>query len=245
MKQMREYDTNISDIIATYNNIVRVIDNEAHQQADDEERAYGGVLRSVKGKLQEYITHSLVKVAWLELGGDERRIEINSNKFKIPLNQNGGYLEKLNPKIKEYILSDIQSYYYGLSVDKQIFIDDKFVMGIECKAYTENAMIKRILVDFHLLNYMQRNKHLPIISCYLLQLESQLGGDYSYLNDIVYGSCSTHTIMSYFNVDINIITLLEGERQIDNPIHKSFKELTFDSLEKAKNILKQDLKQYL
>ncbi len=101
MKQMREYDTNISDIIATYNNIVRVIDNEAHQQADDEERAYGGVIRSVKGKLQEYITHSLVKVAWLELGGDERRLEINSTKFKMPLNQNEGYLEKLNPQIKQ------------------------------------------------------------------------------------------------------------------------------------------------
>lgn len=71
-------------------------------------------------------------------------------------------------------------------------------------------MIKRILIDFHLLKTIFTN-----ISCYLFQLESQLGGYYSELPETIYGSKSTHSIMSYFeDVDLNIITLLKGERNI-------------------------------
>lgn len=239
MKTHKEYDLNISDIIATYNNILRVVDNEAHRQDDNEERAYGGVLRSVKGKLQEYIIHSLIKMAWKELDGDEHRMDINSRKIKIPLKKE--YLSKIeNKAVKKYIEDNAENYYYGLSVDKQIFIDDTFIIGIECKAYTENAMLKRIMVDFNLLSSVHAN-----ISCYLLQLESQLGGDYSQLNDIDYGSRPTHTIMSYFDIKLHIITLLEGERKIDHPIHKEFKELSEHRLTIAKDILKKDLSQYI
>ena len=193
-----QYDTNISDIIATYENILRVVDNEAHQQDDNEERAYGGIIRAVKGKLQEYITHSLITIAWSELGGDIHRLDINSKKIKIPIKKE--YIDKIeNKEIKQYIKDTINNYFYNLSVDKHVFIDNKFVMGIECKAYTENAMLKRIMVDFNLLHSIH-----PTISCYLLQLESQLGGDYSQLNNIDYGSYSTHTIMSYFDITLNI-----------------------------------------
>jgi len=56
------------------------------------------------------------------------------------------------------------------------------IMGIECKAYTENAMLKRILVDFTLLKSI-----VPKANCVLLQLESQLTGDYSKpMNKIIY-----------------------------------------------------------
>ena len=101
-------------------------------------------------------------------------------------------------------------------------------------------MIKRILVDFHLLKTI-----LPKITCYLFQLESQLGGDYSKLNKITYGSFSTHTLMSYFqNVELNIFTFLEGERKIDSPIHKQeyFKPLKKDKIKEAIILLSNDLK---
>ncbi len=101
-------------------------------------------------------------------------------------------------------------------------------MGIECKTYTENAMLKRIMVDFTLLKNV-----LPNLKCVLLQLESQLAGDYSQVNKkIIYGSHSTHTIMSYFDVDLYILTLLEGERKVDEPIHQHtyYKELKKDSI---------------
>ena len=42
----------IKELIATYNSIVKVVDKKANE---DEGRAYGGVVRSVKGKLQEHI----------------------------------------------------------------------------------------------------------------------------------------------------------------------------------------------
>ncbi len=72
----------------------------------------------------------------------------------------------------------------------------------------------------------------------LLQLESQLTGDYSQRSKkITYGSTSTHTLLSYFNR--NIITLFEGERKSDEPIHKPgfYKELKKENLVRAVELL--------
>ncbi|MDR1087314.1 MAG: hypothetical protein LBL16_03655 [Endomicrobium sp.] len=236
---MKPYKTapSISEIIKMYNAIVRVVDDKAKEQTD---RAYGGVVRMVKGKLQEAITEDIIKLAWANLKGKKERFEINSKKIKIPIQKT--YVENLkDEKVKKYIKEHIEDYSYGLIVDKHIFIDDKFVMGIECKAYTENAMIKRILVDFHLLKTLY-----PNISCYLFQLESQLGGDYSDLPETAYGAQSTHSIMSYFeDVNLNIFTFLKGERNIDFPIHKHFKPLEKHIVKNAVALVQKDLKMYL
>jgi len=42
----------INDIIQAYDNVVKVMDNNASGQTD---RAYGGLLRATKGRLQEHI----------------------------------------------------------------------------------------------------------------------------------------------------------------------------------------------
>lgn len=93
-------------------------------------------------------------------------------------------------------------------------------------------MIKRILTDYTLL----KGAH-PDLVCTLLQLESQLGGDYSSLSDKeTMGSCSTHTLMSFFpKVDLHVVTLLEGERNIQKPVHKPehFKKLKRKNLDRA------------
>lgn len=229
----------IKEIIKEYNTVIKVMDTDASN--NNEGRAYGGVVRSAKGKLQEYITEELIKIAWESIGGETDRLEINSNKIKVPININ--YVKKSisNNKVKEYILENIDNYYYGLRIDKHIFIDNKFVAGIECKSYTENAMLKRILVDFYLLK-----EQYPDLSCYLFQLESMLGGDYSEINKIEYGSHSTHTLLSYFdNVDLNIITFIKGERDIDSPLHKYFKPLESKQLVYAVNLLAKDLEKYV
>ena len=191
--------------------------------------------------MQEYITHSLVRIAWREIGGNDDDIEINSKKIKIPINQNS--LKRIeDDKVKKHIQNNIKDYYYGLSVDKHVFVKGEFVMAIECKAYTENAMLKRILVDFDFLKSIKKD-----LRCFLFQLESQLGGDYSNpQNGIVLGSPSTHTIMSYFGCKLNIITLLEGERRVDKPIHKKqfYKRLHKSKLNEAKEILKDSLKDF-
>jgi hypothetical protein len=68
-------------------------------------------------------------------------------------------------------------------------------------------------------------------------MESQLGGSFSNpLADPQIGSPSSHTLMSYFpDVTLNIVTLLEGERKIDRPIHQAehFKELDPRTLDYA------------
>ena len=174
------------------------------------------------------------------MGGKSSHLLIDKKKVRIPIQET--YVNHLsNKEVREYISKNIKDYFYGLSVDKHIFIDGKFVMGIECKAYTENAMIKRILIDFHLLKTLY-----PNISCFLFQLESQLGGDYSDLPETVFGSTSTHSIMSYFeDVDLNICTFLKGERNIENPIHKNFKPLEYNIVEKAVKLIENHLKEFI
>ncbi|MDR2168928.1 MAG: hypothetical protein LBP59_02180 [Planctomycetaceae bacterium] len=228
--------TSIKDIINLYDSVIRVADSNASKS----KRAYGGYLRAVKGNLQECITEDIIQIAWNNLKGKKERIDINSQKIPIPIKPT--YIDNItDKKVREYIQNNIKDYVYKLSVDKQVFIDGRFVMGIECKAYAENAMLKRILTDFHLLKTVH-----PNISCFLFQLESQLGGDYSKLPKTVYGSFSTHSIMSYFeDVDLHILTLLEGERDINKPIHKNFKPLKKNNIENAVKLLESYLKNYL
>lgn len=229
-------DRKINSLIKEYNTVVKVMDSNAKKQT---ERSFGGLIRATKGKLQEHITEELIRISWDELGGDKKKLKINSSKVKIPIKNK--YVDNLKDNVvKKYLKENITSYFFNASVDKQIFINKKFVVGIECKAYTENAMIKRILVDFTLLK-----TKFPKLKCFLFQLESQLGGDYSELKEITYGSKSAHTLMSYFeNVDLQILTFLKGERKIDKPIHKNFKPLPKKSLIKAVEILKKSLKEF-
>ncbi len=56
----------IKDIIQVYNSVVKGIDKDAHGQ---DSRAYGGVIRSAKGKLLEDISEEIVKIAWQNIGG--------------------------------------------------------------------------------------------------------------------------------------------------------------------------------
>ncbi len=229
----------IKQLINDYNTVIKVMDRDA--KGDTSERAYGGIIRATKGKLQEHIAEEIIKIAWEDLGGDKDRLKIDSKKHKIPINI--GYVKNKikDNEVQKYILDNIDDYYYSLSVDKQVYIDNKFALGIECKAYTENAMLKRILVDFYLLK-----TKFPNISSYLFQLESQLGGDYSELKDKTFGSHSTHTLLSYFeNVELKIITFIKGERKVDKPIHKYFKPIEEKQLFFAVNLIKEDLENYL
>lgn len=235
---MSTKESGIDKIIQDYNTVIKVVDSDARN--DDSDRAYGGIVRSVKGKLQEHIAEGLINIAWSEVGGSVQRLKIDSKKHKIRIKQN--YIENIEDNaIKDYILKNIDNYTYGISVDKQIYIDEKFIAGIECKAYTENAMIKRILVDFSFLKTKFKN-----ISCYLFQLESQMGGDYSEINSKSFGSESSHTIMSYFDeINLIIVTLLKGERKVNLPIHKYFKPLQREPLLTAVSLLTKDFNKYV
>lgn len=232
----------IAEIQEAYNILVGGIDEKAHVDDEEGNRAYGGVVRSAKGIIVESIAKKLVEIAWHELGGNPNRLSFAKEIIKIPLRPD--YLKRVHPQeVAEYIRAHIEHYFYGYKTDVHVNIDDQLVIGIECKAYTENAMLKRILVDFTLLKQVA-----PRVKCVLLQLESQLAGDYSKpLQSVIYGSPSTHTLLSYFDVDLIIITLLEGERKVDKPIHKRehLKEMTEPALSKAVETLKELLQEFV
>lgn len=229
---------NIDAIIDYYNAIISTVDKTAHNNS---ERAYGGFIRATKGQMLENIAEALVKIGWKELEAKEARLQINKTKIKIPIQKE--YVFNIKDKeIKKYIQDNIQDYYFNCSVDKHIYIDKHFVLGIECKAYTENAMLKRILLDFNLLRTVKPNLH-----CILFQLESQLTGDYSKLKNKTFGSTSTHTLMSYFDCHLKIITFLKGERKVNTPIHKKeyYKPLLKERLLQIKEQTKTILKTYV
>jgi len=237
-EKTQKIEKTIQDVIKSYTNVIRNIDEEAKNTTTG--RAYGGIVRMSKGKLVEHIAPVIVKLAWHSLDASAQRLSFNHTSYEIPIKKE--YVDNLeNVAIKTYMLDNIKSYYYRFLPDVQVYIDGKFVMAIECKTYTENAMLKRILVDFSLLK-----KIYPDLNCILIQLESQLGGDYSKLNEPIYGSASTHTLFSYFSVNLAIITLLQGERRIDKAIHKHehFKPLTHGTLYKAVDTIKEILKKY-
>lgn len=222
-------------LIDDYDSVIRGIEEKARKSSG---RAYGGIIRAEKGKLVERIGKKLVEIAWESLGMDKERLNFHQKVINIPIKEE--YLERVNnPEVKEYIKQHIRSFRYPLKPDIQVYIDEKFALVMECKAYTENAMLKRILVDFTLLKHLY-----PNLSFILLQLESQLGGDYSAPGVIKYGSPSTHTLLSYFDVDLNIITLLRGERRVDQPIHKAqyYKPLERESLLEALRVMEDILR---
>lgn len=231
----------IEEIQSAYNLLVAGIDDSAHEDDDQGNRAYGGAVRAAKGLLVEGLAQKLVMIAWHELGGDPERLTFVKKAVRIPLR--GGYLGRVRPaQVADYIRAHLPRYFYDIKTDVHVSIDQRLVLGIECKAYAENAMMKRILVDFTLLRQAA-----PGLKCALVQLESQLTGDYCQpLNPVVYGSPSTHTLLSYFDVDLHIVTLLEGERRIDRPIHKHgfFKPLKAEALRRAVEALKLLLAEY-
>ena len=202
----------ISESIELYEQVVRGVDHDAVIQ---EGRAYGGVVRANKGKMVETITKNLIRAAWLASGEDELRLEFKPKKHDIPINLE--YVNEITDEnIRKQILADIKKYKIAHGTDIHVYIDGKFKLSVECKAYTENAMLKRILFDAYLLQ-----TKFPELKFLLVQLESMLGGDYADLPQQAIGSKSSRTLMSYMkSVNLEIITLLPGERQVEKPIHR-------------------------
>lgn len=231
----------LTNLVEKYETVIGVMESDASSSADSGERAYGGFVRQAKGKLQEFITTRLIEIAWYdELEQPLDRLDINSSKIPIPLKPE--YLIRIPSYVRRHIENHLTDYYYKLSVDKHVFIDGQFILGIECKAYTENAMLKRIMVDFMLL----KTKY-PNLKCFLFQLESMLGGDYSLASSNPLGGTATHSIMSYFDtVELTILTLIKGERDVDRPINKPefFKPLEMDALVHGIDLLTEVLGQY-
>ena len=187
----------------------------------------GGQIRSAKGKLVANLLDAIVQQAWHEIGALDR-LEIRTQRVEIPIHAD--YVRTLMPQAtKAHVEENLEGYIYRVELDRAVLIDERLVLGIECKSYTENAMLKRVLKDFELT--LQR--HPEMLFC-VFQLENALGGDYGEPCKMDYlGSESTHTLLSHSPVRLEIITLLNGNRTTQREIHSPahFKALPLENVE--------------
>lgn len=123
-QQKTEIRDKIKDIISDYTNLVKGIDNEAHH---NEDRAYGGIIRAKKGKLVEEMTARMVQIAWIDvLKQDKNRLQIN--KRKVPINITDRYINRQEPRIRNYLSANKATHRYMFGTDVQVFIDEKLVL---------------------------------------------------------------------------------------------------------------------
>ena len=176
-----------------------------------------GEIRGLKGSLVENIIDAITLLAWEEIGGDLNRFNVKKQSERIFINEE--YVRNLPEEyVRLHIEKNKGKYVYKVELDRAIEIDGILVIGIECKSYIENAMLKRTLKDFELI---EKLLYPQLIFC-VFQLENSLGGDYGEVSkQKQLGSPSTHTLLSYTpTVKLEIITLLDGDRNSKREIHK-------------------------
>lgn len=203
----------------------------------------GGQIRAAKGKLVVNLLDAIVHLAWCEMSGEVNRLEVITRRVKIPIDAD--YVKNLTPKsTQNYIEQNREGYIYPIELDRAVMIDEQLVLGIECKSYAENAMLKRALKDFEL-----ALKLYPKLLFCLFQLENALGGDYGEPCKMDYlGSKSTYTLMSHSpKVSLEIITLLSGNRTTKKEIHQPehFKEFPVKNVEFCVRKFQRLLKPFL
>ena len=72
----------VDEIVKAYEILVKGIEDEAN---DNDERAYGGVIRAGKGKLVESIAKHMVEIAWQRINGNPERLSSEKQTYKLPL----------------------------------------------------------------------------------------------------------------------------------------------------------------
>jgi len=181
----------IKDIQSEYK---RAILESQKLYADRRDKDTAGAVRYTKGKIVEDITKDIIKIAWSKISSGEDRLRMDKKKIII----------KTNDEV------------YKLSQDIHVYIDNIFRVSVECKSYTEVAMYKKILVDASLLE----NAVPTINAFFIVQLENFLGGDYGETVEAK-GSESVITLNRVFpQINMVVITLLDGNRDINKPLHK-------------------------
>ncbi len=184
----------------------------------------GGQIRGKKGALAERIAEAIVRLAWRELGAEEDRLTVKKQTQPIYIDEN--YVKTLkHGYLRHDIRQNKDKYIYEIEFDRAVEIDNRFVLGVECKAFTDQTMFKRSLKEFELTLHLL----FPELLFCIFQLENGLGGDYGDVsNPKQLGSGSTHTLISHSPTEsLEIITLLDGNHNPNKKIHtrEHFKNL--------------------
>lgn len=138
---------------------------------------------------------------------------------------------------KKERLYDKDGNYYDFSIDIQLKYKDKIFIVIEAKTYCEISMFKRVLFDREI-----AKRHQGVEKAFLLQLEDAMGNE-GVGSKIKYSP--TVKFLLNEGYDINILTLLEGQRRSSRPISKPefFKELKPEVLDDIRNVLKKAIQE--
>lgn len=204
-------NADIEALISHYNYVLTSLFDESN----------GGKIRGQKGALVEHLAKELVELVWIKiLQQSVDRIDCNKEKQAIKINNFEEYLlrEDIKEQERERISNDFEDITYEFGTDVHVMIDGDLAIAIECKAYTETAMLKRIIFDSMLMD-----EALPSARHCLFQLETA----FSYNQ--------YHVLMSHHTHNIDVLTLLDGKRNPKKPIHRRnhFKELNKEKLIKA------------
>lgn len=220
----------IESIIKDYNDAIYSMSN-----------AKPGEIRGKKGKLVEAMVVKMVNIAWtIVLAQEGDRLKQDKEKKSLKIVNRDEYVARLtSEKMRKKIEDNFSDIVYKFGTDNHVKIDEKIVLAIECKSYTESAMLKRIIFDSILMTEVAENaKYI------LFQLESALSGDFHDFSDEQFGSAQYHVLMSRNKFNIDVITMLEGKRDEKHPIHKYPKKLTPERVKYAINVFANYLKEY-
>ena len=217
--------TDTSLVYPDYESIVDLYTESIYSMYD----MTAGQIRGAKCALVENIVDAITCLAWHKIGGGANRFDIRKRTGKITIEED--YVKHLTPEtVQNHIQQNRGKYICKIELDRAVEIDNTLILGIECKSYIENAMLKRTLKDFELIVKLLYPK---LLFC-VFQLENSLGGDYGEVRKQEHlGSESTHTLLSHTpTVHLEIITLLDGDRKSNRAIHKRqyFKALPVENV---------------
>ena len=176
-------------------------------------RASGGIKRMAKGDLVEEIYSRIIKFCLNEKKSNLKLINLKNLKFT-----------------KKELATGYEDKFDGFILDNQ---DIKFVL--EYKAYSENTMLKRCLVDASIAQKFDKN-----INYCLCLLQSHL-----YQNERLIGY-NAHSLMDFFyqkfRVNVDILILVKEPRVVNEDIIKKKYQINYELLKNTVNYFLNNFK---
>ena len=199
-------------------------------------RASGGIKRMAKGDLVEEIYSRIIKFCLNEKKSNLKLINkmgnLPKNVKKVPiLKVSQNYINLKNLKFtKKELATGYEDKFDGFILDNQ---DIKFVL--EYKAYSENTMLKRCLVDASIAQIFDKN-----INYCLCLLQSHL-----YQNERLIGY-NAHSLMDFFyqkfRVNVDILILVKEPRVVNEDIIKKKYQINYELLKNTVNYFLNNFK---
>ena len=115
-------------VIQAYDTLIKGIESDA--RLESQHRAYGGIIRSGKGKLVENITEIIIRYAWDQLGGHPSRINFEKKIDFFKIDVQGSEIDIING---------------GLDIIKEA---KGILMEVSLMEYNQNAPTKDFVYEY-------------------------------------------------------------------------------------------------